>query len=366
MSKRWPMLYTKTASGSINFWQIWTDGSLVCTMWGQVGTENPLEDQYRATGKNVGRKNETTPEEQAEKEAQAKFDKQLRLKYVHSIEEAESNLNIKPMRAYSLDAKRQKKLTWPVTVQPKFNGVRCMAYPRPDGTIRLMSRGGKDYTLPHVQEELRGRITEGWCLDGELYAHGVSLQNIRSYIETPQPKTLMVMFYCYDITTLPAGKLPWQQRDIVLQNWFHQHHDLQYVELSPSNEAHTMRDVRTLHDMWVAKGFEGAIIRLQHGVYKLGSKSVHLLKLKDHEDAEFEVVGWNTGKDGVIQYVCKQEEGKLFEVRPMGNEKERAELLATADQDVGKLLTVRFQERSDDNIPIHGRGVSFRPPEDLD
>jgi len=361
----------KTASGNINFWDIWTEGPNVRTRWGKLGTDKPLEDLYVAEGKNVGRKNETTPEEQAAKEAQAKFEKQLRLKYVMSVEEAESNLNLKPMRAYVWDKKRAAKVKWPVDVQPKFNGVRCMAYNLPNGTVRLMSRGGKDYSMPHVQAELIGRIPEHWCLDGELYAHGVSLQTIRSYIETPQPKTLMVMLYCYDVCALPPlGKAdleaPWSKRKQALEYFFQQNPQLQYVELSPCNEAHSEPDVRTLHDLWVSKGFEGAMVRTAKGKYRMAAKSVDLLKYKTFQDAEFKVVGWDVGKDGVIKYTCEQEEGKLFEVRPKGDEEERKALLMTADEDVGKLLTVRFQERSDDNIPIFPVGVAFRPAEDMD
>lgn len=117
-------LYVKTSAGNINFWSIWTEGPVVHTKWGKLDTNKPLTDSYEAEGKNIGKANETTPEEQAVLEAQSKYDKQLRLKYVHSITEAKQNLNIKPMRCYVFDEKRAKKIEWPVTVQPKFNGVR--------------------------------------------------------------------------------------------------------------------------------------------------------------------------------------------------------------------------------------------------
>lgn len=365
MSKSWPLLYVKTASGAINYWQIWTSGPLVCTRWGKLGTDKELSDSYQAEGKNIGRSNETTPDEQAELEAQSKYDKQLRLKYVTSIEEATSNVNIKPMRAYVLDEKRQKKLKWPVTVQPKYNGVRCMAYNLPDGSVRLMSRGGKDYTMPHVQEDLRGKIPSGWCLDGELYVHRTSLQTIRHYIETPSEKSVWVNLVCYDMTTLPPTDLPWASRHTELANWFVGNSPV-HASHSPFNYAHNMEQVEQLHAYWTNEGFEGVMLREHHGPYKLAAKSVHLLKYKKFQDAEFKVVGWGLGRDGVIIYTCVQEEGKTFEVRPEGNDAERAALLQTADQDIGRLLTVRFQERSDENIPLIVTGVGFRPPEDMD
>lgn len=366
MSRKWPTLYVKTAAGSINYWKIWTKNGEVFTEWGQVGTDKPLTDSYVAQAKNIGRSNETSPVEQAELEAEAKFKKQLRLKYVHSIEEAESNLNIKPMRAYVWDEKRAKKVRWPVDVQPKYNGVRCMAYPLPGGSIRLMSRGGKDYTVPHIQQELIQRIPPGMCLDGELYVHGMSLQNIRHLIETYSDESLQVQLVVYDYTQLPPSKLEWMDRLEALSNWFGLHTSLKYVVQSQTLRARSMEDVRSCHNMWVSLGYEGAMIRTLTGTYRMAAKSTELLKFKMFQDAEFEVVGWGVGKDGVIKYVCVQEDGKSFEVRPMGTEEARAELLKTADADVGKLLTVKFQERSDDNIPIFPVGVAFRPAEDMD
>lgn len=365
MRTNWPVLYVKTASGAINYWQVWTDRHYVGTRWGKLGTDKELMDSYEAEGKNIGRSNETSPEQQAVLEAQSKYDKQLRLKYVTSVEEAESGVNIKPMRAYALDDKRQKKLKWPLTVQPKYNGVRCMAYNLPDGSVRLMSRGGKDYTLPHVQEELRGKIPHGWCLDGELYVHRTSLQTIRHYIETPTDKTLWVKMFCYDTTVLPPAGMPWRERAECLFEWFGRH-ALQSVVMSSSAEAADMAMVEKLHEFWTNDGFEGVMLREHHGPYKLAAKSVHLLKYKKFQDAEFKVVAWGTGRDGVVVYTCVQEDGATFDVRPEGNDAERAALLETAPQDVGKLLTVRFQERSDDHIPIFPVGVGFRPPEDMD
>lgn len=366
MSKDFPTLYVKTAGGAINYWQIWTEGPAVCMRWGKVGTDKPLYDQYIAKGKNVGRSNETSPEEQAVLEAQSKFDKQRRLKYVESIQEAQSGVNIKPMRCYALDDKRRSKIKFPVTLQPKFNGCRCMAYPpNGNGHVRLMSRGGKDYTLPHIQDALAFSLTSGWCLDGELYVHGMSLQKIRSLILTPSEESLRIRFVVYDMTPLPPGDLTWDQRLKYLHSFFANFHHPS-ITLSDSMTTYTLEGIEAAHDQYVSEGYEGCIIRMPHGKYKLAAKSVDILKYKKFQDKEFQVVGWGIGRDGVLVYQCVQEEGKMFEVRPMGDEAERAALLKSAPNDVGKMLTVKFQERSDDNMPIFPVGVSFRTEEDMD
>lgn len=363
----WPMLFVKTASGSLNYWQIWTEGPDICMRWGQLGGQEQT-NRTPAEGKNAGRSNATTAEEQAVKEAESKFKKQLRLKYVRSKEEAESGVNIKPMRAYELDEKRREKLVYPLTIQPKYDGCRCMAYPKEDGTTRLMSRGGLDYELQHVQEELVGRIPKGWCLDGELYVHGMSLQTIRHHLETPSEQSSQIQLVCYDITDLPPNKIPWDARYLMLCEWFAKNSDLKYVRMSPSIQVGSFEDLDSMHDTWVGVGYEGLIARLHDGEYKLAAKNTKLLKYKKFQDAEFLVVDWSLGKDGIIQYTCVQEQGEMFEARPIGSEEERARLLEEAKQGkaTGQKLTVRFMGRSDDNIPLHPRGIAFRPQKDLD
>jgi DNA ligase-1 len=364
---QWPPLYVKTATGALGFWCIWTDGPSIWVRWGQVGGAEQTNSVV-AEPKNVGRANATTAEEQAMLEAEAKFKKQLRLKYVRSREEAMSGVNIKPMRAYELDEKRQKKLTFPLTIQPKYDGCRCMAYPREDGSIRLMSRGGLDYELPHVQQELAGLIPKGWCLDGELYVHGMSLQTIRHHIETPSEESLKIHLVCYDITDLPPQGIPWGVRHVMLCEWFNKNSGLKSVRMSPSILVDSFEDVDSMHDVWVGGGYEGLIARLHDGEYKLAAKNTKLLKYKKFQDAEFLVVDWSLGKDGIIQYTCVQEQGTPFEARPIGSDEERARLLqaAKAGDAVGKKLTVRFMGRSDDNIPLHPRGIAFRPAKDMD
>src|SRR3989304_5553014 len=82
---------------------------------------------------------------------------------------------IKPMLAAPFEDHKHK-LVYPVTVQPKFDGVRCLAFRKADGTIMLQSRGGDPYELPHIQNEISPWLGNGWILDGELYIHGTSLQ----------------------------------------------------------------------------------------------------------------------------------------------------------------------------------------------
>ena len=87
-----PWLYSKTASGAVNVWQCWAQGANVEVRWGQEGGALQYAS-YECHPKNAGRSNSTTAEEQAVKEAVAKFKKQLKKKYFTTREEALNELN---------------------------------------------------------------------------------------------------------------------------------------------------------------------------------------------------------------------------------------------------------------------------------
>ena len=116
-----------------------------------------IKDKPRCCeAKNVGRSNETTPQEQAESESQAKWQKKLDKDYALSPEEAKEKKFYAPMLAQKYDD-RKVGLEYPLYSQPKLDGIRCIVQ-RKDSTKELQSiddvelvaktRNGKVYLMP--------------------------------------------------------------------------------------------------------------------------------------------------------------------------------------------------------------------------
>ena len=144
-------LYHKSKTDAIVQWDIWTEGADIVKEYGQIGGKMQTE-RRTAIGKNIGRSNETTPEEQAVLEATARHKKKLDGKYSLTIEDCKKEVFL-PMLAASFD-KRKDKVTYPVDVQPKLDGVRCLAYWDGD-SVKLMSRGGKQWKCcDHIIEAI--------------------------------------------------------------------------------------------------------------------------------------------------------------------------------------------------------------------
>ena len=175
-------LYKRDTKDKIRFLNISTEGADLIQESGIVGTENPLPHRKTCKGKNIGRSNETTPEDQAIKEAESLVTEKLKEGYFKTKEEAETEETLFPMLAKDY-SKEKKKIDWKywVWAQPKLDGMRCLVTVN-QGTVNLKSRDGRDITtMKHIQEAFKS-ATDG-TYDGELYAHGYSFQQNMEFIK---------------------------------------------------------------------------------------------------------------------------------------------------------------------------------------
>ena len=359
-----PILYSRTATGAVNTWEVWLDkGGGVVVRWGQKdGTLQTAT--FQCERKNVGRANATTAVGQARLEAISKWKKQLKKKYFERLEDAEGP-RLRPMLALKFDDKKAK-IKYPVNVQPKFDGVRCLAYK--DGPhVVLYSRGGDPYDVEHIRGALEEVLDEGLMLDGEIYIHGMSLQNIISLVKRPQEGSLRLTYNVYDLVHLDLqGSEAWKERLINHTAWFDYAQSIGlpgFIKPVPTVPANNELDIKKLHDQFVIEGYEGAIVRTLAGTYRIGYRSADLLKVKAFDDGEFIIASWSVGKGkfaNVPIFKCKVGNGKTFDVAPRGTDEVRAAMLKGAKAMVGKPYTVRHFGFTDEGVPRFPVGIGLR------
>ena len=360
-----PTLYRTSKTGATLQWNIWTEGADIVTEHGQMGGKMQL-DRRTATGKNIGRANETTPDEQAILEATSKHKKRLDTKYSLTLKEAKKEVFL-PMLAASFD-KRKDKVVYPVDVQPKLDGVRCLAYWDGD-SVKLMSRGGKQWECcQHIIDELEQVLPKDWVLDGELYIHGATFQEITKLVKKLRPESVNVQFHVYDVPKGFNKESSWDERCDDL-NDFHGNHGLcKSVKVVDTHLANNEYAVYELQSQFLEEGYEGAIVREMDGEYRFGNRSNKLLKVKNFMDEEYEIIGFTTGVgrfEGCIIWICKTGNGDEFKVVPQGTMEERKATYDTAGKHIGELLKVKFFELTDDNIPRFPVGIGIRLMEDM-
>jgi DNA ligase-1 len=325
-----------------------------------------------ATPKNVGRSNATTAEQQAVLEAESAHKHKLDRKYSLTPEDAQEQLNL-PMLSPSKLFQKWKGIEYPVDVQRKHDGVRGKARWIGDSVV-IESRSGKTWdAVPHINRALESILPVGDELDGEIYLHGKSLQWISSRAKKAHEDSHTLQFHAYDYPVANGDDtLPWVERSVALFALINDNYKrVPEIRFVPTYTSHAFAGVKALHDQFVQEGYEGAMIRLHDGTYEYGARSNSLLKYKDFEDAEFEIVGYKEGEGsetGLVIWTCMNDiNTETFDVRPKGTFGDRAWLLKNANEFMGQKLTVRFMGRTDapKRLPKFPVGHVIRVPEDL-
>lgn len=366
-----PILYHKAKGGDLRQWRVWTEGPHILTEYGQVGGQ--LQQSCKvAESKNVGRANETSPESQAEAEAKSLWQYKVDRKYSPTQKEAQEPLNL-PMLAHPFEGSKKSKFRFPADVQPKLDGVRCIASRDSNGEIDLMSRQGKFWDLPLIAKQLDAWLPEGMILDGEIYIHGESCQRITSLAKSAnpggksyKPESTELEYHVYDVPSIEGDdSLTWVDRRLALGEISTKNNQVIVPTLSVANE----KELWNAHGSFIQLGYEGAILRAYHGQYLWGYRSSELLKVKHFQDSEFRVIDARDGKGkmaGCVVWVCRNDQTEgTFECTMKVTMAERQRMYEERAQYIGRLLTVRFFDRTDDNIPRFPVGIVFRDTIDL-
>ena len=408
-------LYKRAKTGKIQYWKVEVieaspanyDWGIVKTS-GQLGTSNPLIHRETITqGKNIGKSNETTPMEQAISQASSDWLKKRdegykSLKDLNLVTHEDPTLgtvytenfglrcstnmlssalervlpqfntdasgNPKPMLA--TDWKKIKKINYPVLIQPKLDGVRCLMVIRfnvgADKPIVFLSRSGKEYTtLSHIAKVVgnycfvKGEKATEFILDGEIYSDQLTFQEIIAAVKKQRPESLKLKFRAYDtISTADQGQR-WDDTVALVDKIASSE-----VQLVPTWVANNEEEVKAHHDTWVQEGYEGAMIRLYGSKYAQGQRSRELLKVKEFDETEYYFQRWEKGlRDEDLIAVCwtsiLADDAKEFKAKMVGTVAEKLEL-ATRLIPQDSLITIKHFGLTEDGLPRFPIGKAFR------
>jgi hypothetical protein len=401
-----PKLWDVALTGKCKVWEIrveeTADGKgMIRTEYGYEDGKKTVNEKVVLEGKNKGKKNETTAVQQAVVEARAVWSKKKDAGYREAVGSgcvgsgavggagvavggagatggATGGVTVAESRAKAIDVavplpmlahdyhKRGKDISFPCFVQPKFDGTRCVAVCGPGGG--LYSRNRKAYpNLAHIKAVL-ATMPAGLILDGELYSDELTFQEIVGLVKSEKLKKEQianmgkVSLWVYDVIDTTKGFSDrWQLlNDLAVKFEFEKTGALHLVNTEVCEAA---KDVKGFHDRFVGEGYEGCMLRNAKGKYEIGHRCKELQKYKEFEDAEFEVVGFAEGdgvEKGCVVWRCVTDDGKEFRCRPRGTHEERRELLRGGAGYVGKKLTVRYQELTDEGVPRFPVGLAFR------
>jgi len=378
--KKFTTLFKRTAKGATQIWEIRVEKTkeghgLMVTRYGQQGGTIREIKETISEGKNVGKKNETSPFEQACAEAESRWNKQKDRKgYGLTVEESADIRGASAMLA-QVYSKHSGKVDWAnAYAQPKLDGFRCLTTLTESGSVIMVSRENQEF---HALSAMQGAIAEllgskkikeivrhaggSFTLDGELYCHGMSLNEIASACKRKSPKSNLLKYHVYDamLTTVDFTTR------YELATAFVKEDETGLLLPVSTVKVRGEQDLMHAQGEFIDSGYEGAMLRYGAAGYQAGKRSNTLLKVKTFLDDEFEVIDFKNGRGTYANcaiFVCTTTEGNTFEVTAPGTLEEKRAFLVHAKEYIGQRLTVKFQymTKTEESVPFQPVAVAFR------
>ena len=383
-----PKLFTYDSKGKAREWSVRTEGAQVIVSHGLVGGKI-TEKVTTSKAKNIGKVNETTPEEQAILEAKSKWTFQIEREDYHEDIEM-SGKQLRPMLALDY-LKVPHRVKWEDALsQPKLDGLRLVSGFRyidmRSDEFEMMTRKGESYKVPHLIEpciELLGivnQLVDGKCLalDGEAYIHGMPLQKITSLARKYQKgKTEQLEFHLFDLV---IPDMSFGERYKVLSKALGQFRqlnpDVKVFDIVPTHTI-SPKTLDETQGRYMKSGYEGLMIRHKSSRYGIAQRSPDLFKYKQFFDDEFRIIDVWEDLNGNAMFKCETTIGQklssedhivehslTFDVTPKRTHDERKEMLNNRESYIGSWLTVKYQALTIDKLPQFPVGLAIRECDD--
>ena len=325
-TRTFPKLFGSDVKGKQKEWNVVVidnrDHSVVEIEYGYVSGKMTKSTKKITSGKNIGKRNETTHFEQAILEAQSKWKKKTEQEFsendvkptnVSSENVLDCENVVFPMLASDFQ-KFKHKITYPVYIQPKLDGYRMIFNSK---NKSCNSRQGKSFDAikrTSLYKELIS-IKEIVILDGELYQHGGIFEHLgmlrkKKLDESDYEKLEQIEYHVYDY--IDETKTYTERLDF-LKTFFNKN-PFQHIRFVETRTVSTENELKDQHLDFVKDSYEGSIVRTASGKYRCKARSQDLLKFKDFVDSEYKIIGFTREQDtasnkDLIVWVCVNENG---------------------------------------------------------
>jgi hypothetical protein len=389
-----PAMFKQSAIDKTLIWQIGFDGvSRLIARHGYVDgiiNPEPITVTCNLSGRNMY--------EQSLLDARHRHSKKFDLGYrephglLNSVGSQERKID--PMLAHDYNKCGIKDHQFPVGVQLKLDGVRAVAlrkYDTEPSGIRFISRNGKEFPfLDHLEPDLLDLysfLPINCVLDGEIFNGHIPGQTILGMVKSTKKRheSLTVLeYFIFDVILF--NNTSYIDRYRLLVNAYISYCNkrkemlnsclgfppelIQIIEAytTPSFSivyttiARNMNEIQYYHSLYTKSGHEGLIIRLLNAPYEF-KRSKGLLKYKTFDDDEATIVDvqqatGNQEGNGIL--VLQTKDGVKFNSTSRGTFNFRKRLLIDRERIIGRVVTFRYQGKSEDSVPRFPVVIRFR------
>ncbi len=391
-----PLLYSKVKRGSIekeHYWKITVSETdqrygVISIVHADVGgNEGEPTTEVIKVGKNIGKKSETTPFEQAFKEGKSRFAKKYKSSYLHEdvikkLNLAEREQQIFPMLAVTYDDDKDQ-LSFPAAASPKLDGLRCLAnYSASDKKVSLYTRDMTEImAYPKIKEELEAfcahfKIAETVYLDGEIFTTSTTFEKISGYTRIKDLSDLNddskkemneIHYHIFDIFDMDKlDSWSFKTRYSVLRKYLTEWKlktEGSVLDLVPVYQIESKDQIFSYLDKMIKDGYEGLILRNFDSQYKISKghsgRSRDLIKLKK-SDKEFVKImsisrDINKTKKPIV-FECQDRSGLTFNITASsGTDEYHESFFKDKESYLGKSILILFDSRTKNGKPRFAR-----------
>lgn len=335
------------------------------------GKQTKSEPTIITVGKNLGKINETTIITQALIHGRTHYLKKLNSGYYKD----KPNQKIPfPMAVNTYD-KYKHKIEYPCYIQPKLDGIRLLSFLNKT-QIDLRTRRLKEITgFDNVKNELKILIKDlpNLFIDGELYKHGMKLQQIsgivrNTKVNTNETELKYHIFDCFDVTK----NLIFKERINILKTLFSKN-KFKYLVLLETKEIKNEKQGDNYFYKYIEKKYEGIIYKNINALYEYAynkeKRSLLYLKRKNVFDSEFKIVDFTEGENGsnkgAVVFILETKEGKKFNAVPNWTLTERKNTYDDCLKNFktkykNKFATIKYDDLSEDDVPLRAKFIVIR------
>lgn len=266
-------------------------------------------------------------------------------------------------------------LKYPVYIQPKLDGFRCVFIPDGNGDFIFMSRSGKPFGNLKLKEHFKSLASvSDTVLDGELYADGVNFNKLASAISAENgtiPTNLRFVVYdCVPLSDWAQQKCKntYQIRLKKLRTILNdQVSDYTKVIDISNDEAATPKELLALYKDYLDAGLEGAMIKSPDGVYqwkRVTAKNGAMLKLKPFKTLDLQVIGVYDGEgnfEGIAGGLVVDYNGTQVRCGSGFDLATRKAIQENKSDYIGKVAEIKYFEETPDGSLRFPTFVRFRP-----
>ncbi|OHD23834.1 MAG: hypothetical protein A2Y38_17240 [Spirochaetes bacterium GWB1_59_5] len=261
------------------------------------------------------------------------------------------------------------KLEGSWAMEPKLDGLRMVVV---DG--KAYTRNGKEITsCAHILKQLEGAGAEAYVLDGEVM--GAEFNETSGQVRKSEACETLV-YHVFDCVNRSQWTTRKTEEDFGLRRLDLEELLAHAQERAMPNVAMvqhftlpknpTVEDIFLARDKFIAAGYEGIMLKNLHAPYCF-KRTSDLLKVKDFHDADGRVVGTFEGKGkfkGMLGGLDVDFNGVVTQVGSGFADHQRTMYWQNKLSVIGKMVEVKYQNKTPDGKLRFGVFIRFRPDKD--